>query len=281
VVDEGAVRSARDLAYSPGRFVDVDSYVRTYAARSAHSRSMLDWQELAYGRSPPERLHLFPPTTSGSAPLHVFLHGGYWQQLGVTESSFAAVDVVAGGAAFAALGYGLAPAHTLDEIVAMVRRGVLWLFEHAEQLGVDPARIFLSGMSAGAHLAAMCLLDDWLPAGLGVREVVCGAALLSGIYDLEPLRATYVGEAIALTEAQAQTNSPVRHLHPAVPPLIVARGTDETSGFVGQQQAFVEGATARGIAVHELVVKNRNHFDLPFDLGDRSTALGAAVRRAM
>jgi arylformamidase len=267
-------RVLRDKAYSPSLSVpDMGMYLREYAVRSTEARECLAWKEIAYGFTPVERLHFFP-AAERNAPLQIFIHGGYWQQLSMKESSFAAPDFVSRGAAFAALGYGLAPAYRLNEIVGMVRRGVLWLFRHAVELGVDAGRIFLSGASAGAHLAAMCLLEGWLPAPLRPLDVMRGASLLNGIYDLESLRHTYVGEAIQLTAAEAVRNSPVLHLHDGIPPLIVARGSRETVAFAAQQDWFVSALTRMGTPVTDLVAPSRNHFDLPLTLGDPSTPLG-------
>lgn len=274
-------RAVRDREYSPSsRVGDMHAYLREYAERSARARAALPWAEHAYGPAAAQRLHFFPAAGAAPAPLLVYVHGGYWQELGKEDSCFAAPDFVARGTAFAALGYGLAPAHRLDEIVAMVRGGVRWLFDHAAELGVDPGRIFLSGSSAGAHLVAMCLLDGWPPAAARPVDVIRGAVLLSGVYELEPLRHTYVGEAIGLTAAEAARNSPVRHLRGPFPPLVVARGGNETDAFAGQQDRFVRALRAAGAAgatVTDLVAESRNHFDLPFDLGDPATPLGRAT----
>ncbi|MDT3397231.1 alpha/beta hydrolase [Streptomyces sp. B1866] len=292
-----AARALRDREYSPSSLVpDMRRHLAAYAERSALARQRLPWRELAYGPGPAERLHFFPAAGStdldgtpgpdggdagGPVPLQVYVHGGYWLELSKEDSAFAAPDFAARGAAFAALGYGLAPAHRLDEIVAMVRRGVLWLYRHAPDLGVDPARIFLSGSSAGAHLAAMCLLDNWLPAPLRPAHVVRGATLLSGVYDLEPLRHTYVGDDVRLTRAEAARNSPIRYAHEGFPPVVVARGDNETGAFAAQHDRFVAALTGRGVPVTDLVARPRHHFDLPLDLGDPGTELGRATLSLM
>ena len=276
-----ADRVARDRAYSPSSCVaDVGTYLQQYAERSAQARGLLPWRELSYGPGRAEVLHFFPAIRPG-APLHVFVHGGYWQELSEAESSFAAPDLVSRGSAFAALGYGLAPRHQLDEIVAMVRKGVLWLYRHAPELGVDPGRVFLSGSSAGAHLVAMCLLEGWLPTPLRPHDIVRGATLLSGIYELEPLRHTYVGEAMGLGIDDAARNSPVRHLRPGLPALIVARGSTETEAFADQHSDLVSALVQLGAQVVDLVVPARNHFDLPLSLGDPADVLGRAVLAQM
>jgi arylformamidase len=270
-------RAARDLAYTPSSCVpDIAPYLQEYADRSARAREQLPWCELSYGPTSSEVLHFFPATEPG-APLHVFIHGGYWQDLSETDSSFAAPGMVARGSAFAALGYGLAPKHRLEEIVEMVRRGVLWLYLNSAELGVDPTRVYLSGSSAGAHLAAMCLLDGWLPTPLRPRDLVRGATLLSGVYELEPLRHTYIGEAIDLGIDEAARNSPTRHLGTGLPPVIVARGGDESVAFVDEHDELVSAVTQLGSPVVDLVLARRNHFDLPLGLGDPRDVLGQAV----
>lgn len=274
-------RAARDRVYTPSSCVaDVDAYLREYADRSAQARKLLPWRGIRYGPDDAEVLHFFP-ATQFRAPLHVFIHGGYWQELSEAESSFAASDFVSRGCAFAALGYGLAPRHRLDEIVTMVRKGVRYLHRHATALGVDSRRIFLSGSSAGAQLAAMCLLEGWLPEPLRPQDVVRGATLLSGVYELEPLGHTYIGEAIGLGVGEASRNSPIRHLPPGLPPLIVARGSVETEAFADQHDDLVNTVSQLGAPVVELVVPGRNHFDLPLGLGDPADLLGGTVLAQM
>ncbi|WP_175084593.1 hypothetical protein [Candidatus Frankia nodulisporulans] len=109
------------------------------------------------------------------------------------------------------------------------------------------------------------------------RDVIRGAALLSGVYDLEPLRHTYVGDQLGLTAAEAARNSPIRHVEAGAPPLIVARGDNETAAFAQQHRQFVSALTEVGTSVTDLVVPDRNHFDLPLGIGDPLTSLGNAV----
>jgi arylformamidase len=227
-----------------------------------------------------ERIDFFPATRPG-APLHVFLHGGYWQELSVAESAFAAAAMVRAGCAFAALGYGLAPAHDLDTIVAMARDGLHWLSTHARELGVAEDALHLSGHSAGAHLVAMAVLTGPWPDGRPTAEVVASATLLSGIYDLEPIRLSYVNEPLRMDAAAARRNSPIHQLRGDPPPVLVARGGQETAEFARQHDEFVAALRTRGFAVDDLMVPHRNHFDLPFDLAAPDTLLGRAVLATM
>ncbi|GAA2816222.1 alpha/beta hydrolase [Kitasatospora paracochleata] len=273
-VYRGFDRTELEREYSPSSLADIGAELaRATALSEAAYGSLTVERDLAYGPADPERIDFFPAgSTAPGAPLHIYVHGGYWQELDKADSAFAAPDFVRAGTAFAAVGYGLAPAWRLDAIVDQVRRAVLWLLDHAERLGVDPARIWLSGSSAGAHLAAMALLDP------RIAGRVAGAVLLSGVYDLEPIPLTYVNDALGLDATEALRTSPLRMPLDALPPLVVALGEHETGEFGRQQREFVAAARAAGVPVRDLVAKARNHFDLPLDLGRPDTELGAAVR---
>jgi arylformamidase len=267
--------------YSPSsRVAAIDPLLDAYAARSAEARAAHAWFCAGYGDCDDERVDVFPaaaagPEAGGAAPIVVFFHGGYWQQLGRGDASFGATQFVPRGVAWAAPGYTLAPRATLAAIVAQCRRAVRWVLANAVALNVDPHRVWLAGSSAGAHLAAMAMLDPLLAGG--ARPA--GAFLLSGIYDLRPLVPTYVNGALALDDAQARALSPL-----AVDPADLARfgtavlavGEHETDSFQAQSRAFAAALGQREPPIEE---PGRNHFDLVFALGDPSTRLGATVHR--
>ncbi len=259
-----------DRSFSPStRVPDIDVFLREYADRSAVARAA-GYQELRYGPQPPATLDYFP--AEPGAPLLVYVHGGYWQELDKADSSFAAPGMLDKGVAFAALGYGLAPEYGLDEIVAMVRAGLWWLLTQ-----LRPGAMHLAGSSAGAHLVAMALSEDWLPDGRHPADVFASAVLLSGVYDLRRLRLTYVNDKVGMDAATAERNSPLDLLPDRLPSLVVARGEHETDEFAAQQTRLVARLRQRQAEVTELVVPGRNHFDLPLDLDRPGTALGDAV----
>lgn len=261
--------------YSPStRVGDIDVFLREYRDRSERARATSRCvPDVVYGPWPEARLDYFPATRPG-APLLLYVHGGYWQELSKEESAFPAPGLIASGAAFAALGYGLAPAYGIDEIVAMVGHGVRWVIDNLARLPGAPGSVHLAGMSAGAHLIAMTLATS--PAGM-----IAGAILLSGVYDLTELRHTYINDPLGMDEATAVRNSPLSQLPDRLPPVIIARGDNEPDAFARHQTAYASAARDRTEDVTELVVAGRHHFDLPFDLSDPTTVLGRAVHRAL
>ncbi|MGW3181158.1 alpha/beta hydrolase [Kitasatospora sp. NPDC001119] len=289
-VYRGMDRAALDRQYTPShRVPDLRAYLDRYARDSANARRRHPvLTGLPYGPHPAETLDYFPAPDGpagpdGPPPLLVFVHGGNWQELSKDDSAFPAPPLLRAGAAVAVVGYGLAPATRLDDMVAMVRRAVHWLHRHADALGFAPGRLHLAGHSAGAHLAAMALLPR-VPGtphhGPDVSAAIAGATLLSGMYDLEPVRLCYVNDALALDPAAAHRNSPLHHLPPRLPPVVLARGADETAEYA-RQHALMAAALRRRAPLTDLVAPAHNHFSLPYALAAPGSPLGTTVLTAL
>lgn len=272
--------ATRERELSPSSCIggDYRPFIAAYAERSAAARARPGAKlDLRYGAGAAERLDLFvpappaaPAVPAARPPLLVFIHGGYWQELSKNESSFAAADALAQGCAFAALGYTLAPAATLAQIVAECRRALVWLHREAARLGFDAERIVVAGSSAGAHLAAMCALP-----GSEAAAVVKAAVLISGIYEVEPLVGTTINAALGLNTEAARAVSPaLARLH-GFAPALVCWGEVETAEFKRQGCDFAARLRAAGSCCEVLEVSARNHFDVVLGLADEATALGA------
>ena len=272
----------RERAYSPSSCIggDYAPYLRAYAERSAAALAGLPFErELAYGPGARQRLDLCVPQGARDVPLLVFIHGGYWQELSKDQSAFAAGDCLAAGWAFAAVGYTLAPAATIADMALECRQALRWLHAQAARRGIDPARIVVAGSSAGAHLAAMTGLRGWegdadLPSGLPAA-----LALVSGVYDLQPLIGTSIDVPLALSPRSAAEASPLLQPLQGFPPAVVCWGEIETDAFKRQSRAFAD-AVARAAAPPEVFeVPARNHFDVILELATPGTPLGDATRR--
>lgn len=264
--------------YSPSSCVpSLSALLAEYAVASRDAEQRLNCKkDLNWGEGADETLDFFP-AASAAAPLLVFFHGGYWQELSKKESLFAAPDCVANGIAYTSINYALAPLTRVETIVDHCPRAIAWLLDHADALGFDPRRLFVAGSSAGAHLAAMLLVSGWqLETGLSDRAI-SGAILLSGIYDLEPLLPTYVNAPLRLSLADAEKLSPMALLPGLPKPTIVAWGENETGEFKRQSQSYASRLRAAGFPVTTLEAVGRNHFDIVFDLANPESALGRAT----
>ena len=279
-------QSTLDREYSPSSLIEnLDVYLDEYKRASkaakdeALARSTVDL-DLRYGPGEEETLDLFKPAASEPAPLHVFIHGGYWQLLSKDESCFAAPMFQKHGSYFAALNYTLAPRQSLPGIVEETRRAIAWLFQQAEQRGFDRDRIYLSGHSAGAHLAMMMLVTDW--PGLGLPEdVIKGVCAISGVYDLEPVRLSCVNDVVGMNADEAKRNSPVLHPITNRCPVIFTYGHNETGEFKRQTDDYGDVLREAGIPVTLSEIADRDHFDVILDLTDADTWLSRQVLSQM
>jgi len=272
--------ATREREYSPSSCIggNYQPFIAAYAERSAAARARFAGPasrlDLAYGDRASQRLDLFlpPHASAAAAPLLVFIHGGYWQELSKDESSFAAPDALAQGFAFAALDYTLAPAATVAAMVAECRQALRWLKAHAGEHGVDGRRIVVAGSSAGAHLAAMCALPR-----AGEAALAEAAVLVSGIYEVEPLVGTSINQALGLDAAAARAVSPALAELRGFPPAVVCWGAVETTEFKRQGRDFASALQRVGTQCDAFEVPGRNHFDVILDLADPAAPLGAAT----
>lgn len=224
-----------DAQYNNGlRVPDVDAILARWQQRAAEARDALAFTSVAYGDDPTESLDLFAAEDApASAPLLVFVHGGYWRSLSKRDFSWIASPYVAAGIHVAVVDYGLAPRYPLETIVRQSLAAIAHLWLNAASLGIDPDAIVVAGHSAGGHLTAMMLAARWpdydprLPA-----DLLRGGVAISGLYDLEPvLHTPYLNRDLQLTPERVAPLSPL-YMTPATDaPLITAVGGDESDEF--------------------------------------------------
>lgn len=252
---------------------DFDRHVVAYAERSAATRARLPMlSDIAYGPSPAEKLDMFlPPPHLATGAVHMFVHGGYWRMFAKEDFSFVAETVTAAGAIAVVIDYALMPSVGMATVVAQVRRARDWVRRHIPEHGGDPERFTISGHSAGAHLGAL-LLDASQPAG-----VIAGALFLSGIYDLAPLRHSFLREHIDITEDDVERFSPLRIAYGTCPAVSIMVGARETLPFHKQASDFGFHLTHAAIKRDMLTIVGVDHMRIVADLADLDSKVGTAL----
>jgi arylformamidase len=255
-------QAERDAAYNNSAHVP-DSAV-LIAAREVASTVFRTTNgmhlDLRYGKNERNTWDLFP-VADPDAPCIVFIHGGYWQRNSKEQFSNLIAGPRARGWSAALPGYTLAPDASLTEIVAEINAALDWLGAHGPAHGIN-GPIVLSGWSAGGHLTAMCLSHPLVTAGLAI----------SGVFELGPIRDTYLNEKLRLTEAEVVALSPMR-LAPVNKPLAIAYGTAELPPLVGDSR-HLHGLRSDAHVPGQLIpVPGANHFTILDELRDHDGIL--------
>ncbi|WP_127129413.1 alpha/beta hydrolase [Georgenia sp. SYP-B2076] len=239
---------------------------------SAQARDELDAVlDVPYGPTLAERLDVFPGEPGG--PVVVFIHGGYWRLNTRKNFSFMARGLVGRGATMVIPSYALCPTVSLDEIVRQQRAAVAWTYQHAAELGADPERLIVSGHSAGGHATAVLLDTDWAGQYGLPENTVRGGCAISGVFDIRPLRHSFLQPSLQLTEDQVMRLSPMLNLPTAAPPLLVTHGGRQTDEFDRQSKDFLEAWRGAGLDGDYYLQPDRNHFDELFAFMDPDSEL--------
>jgi arylformamidase len=241
--------------------IDFKSEFARRAEMSAAAMARLDHRaDVRYGPGPREVLDIFP-AGDGKAPIHVHIHGGYFRMGDKRNQTLMVEPFVRAGIPCVLPTYDLCPDVTLDELVNEVLDSIAWVHHNADLIGGDPGRIYLSGPSAGAHLCAMALAHDWTERGLPA-DFITGAALLTGVYDLEPLLHISLNKQVRLTSDRVTDNSPMRRPPLRPVPLLFEVGGDEPPGWQAQTQEFADVCRAAGCSVEVHVLPGETHFSV-------------------
>ena len=268
---------ALDRAYDQRAWAEnAAELIARFGTASAAARAACPYHaDLAYGVGANERIDIFPSGTEG-APIHVHIHGGAWRALGKHDASFAAPAFTGAGINYAAPDFTKLPAVRIPDMADQLCRALAFVYREARAFGADPDRILVSGHSSGAHLAAVLLTVDWTACGLPV-DLVKGAVLVAGLYDMEPVllssRRTYVH----LDRAEAERLSPLRHVAKIRCPVVVAHGGRESPEFIRQAEAFAAALRTARRDVTLLVEAKLNHFEIAEELGRPGSAIFEAA----
>ena len=248
----GMSQQERDRGLNNGVHVPTSAeLVAGWDRRSAEMRTKYpDHLDLRYG--PRERNRIDFLKAGEKAPTLVFIHGGYWQMRAKEAFTLFAEGPMAHGINVALIGYTLAPEATLEEIVAEINRGLDFLAEHLPALGGDANRIAVSGWSAGGHLTAMALSHPRVKGGVAI----------SGIYDLEPIRHSYLNEKLRLDEAMSHRNSPIMEAGGPMKPLALTAGSAELPLLRRQTADFAAHRAKYGLPVSYEEIPGADHFTI-------------------
>src|SRR6266487_176832 len=262
-------QEARDLGLNNGVAVPGSvEMVAGWEQRSAAMRKRFPGHlDLRYG--PRERNRIDFLKAGDAAPTLLFIHGGYWQARAKEVFTVMAEGPMTHGINVAMIGYTLAPDATLDEIIAEIHQGLDFLAEKLPALGGDPSRIVVSGWSAGGHLTSMALAHRHVKAGMAI----------SGIYDLEPIRHSYLNVKLGLDEAMSRRNSLMMQAGGAMKPLSLVAGSAELPLLRQQTADFAGHRASFGLPVTYEEIPGADHFTIMNELMSPTGRITTLIRQ--
>ncbi|MEM7465876.1 MAG: alpha/beta hydrolase [Pseudomonadota bacterium] len=251
-----------DDQYQIERQVEDPAYYRDFFVNeSAAARNELDCHlDVRFGPTVAETVDIFP-AADPNAPIVVFIHGGYWRRLSSKEFSLVARGTVARGITMVVTNYALCPRVTIPEITRQSRAALAWLYQSELKFNGSRERIFVSGHSAGGHQVARLLETDWAGDYGLPQNFIRGGFSISGLFDLRPLRYSWLQPMIQLTDDIINAESPQLHEVPQKAPYLFASvGGDESPEFHRQSTDYIAAWNAAGLEGEYDSQVGKNHF---------------------
>ncbi|MDH3715940.1 MAG: alpha/beta hydrolase [Gammaproteobacteria bacterium] len=231
---------------------------------------------VSFGPSAAEKLDIFPGEPG--APIHIFYHGGYWRALHKDDFSFVVGSLQPAGVNTVVVNYALVPSVDMAELVRQCRAALAWIWHNAATFDGDRERIYISGHSAGGHLVAMMMATDWPAFDAGLpREPLRAGCAISGLYDLEAIRLSFLNEDLGMSEQAAAALSPVLLPRHCSGPLELPLGDLEGPEYF-RQSADLAAAWAN---TEILPMEGHDHFSICAQLESPDSQLAGMIHRQM
>jgi arylformamidase len=275
-MDQNELDDAYDQAvYAPNR--ELVHSRRAEATKRAQARlgAPLRFQ---YGDSEIQSVDVYK-CKKANALINVYVHGGAWRNGRSADFAFLAEMIVDAGAHSVIVDFKNVDDCGGDLMVMarQVRAAVAWVYQNAQKFDGDANKLYVTGHSSGGHLAGCIVTTDWQKDFELPKDVVKGAMLASGMYDLKPVRLSKRSKYVKFTDEIEQELSAQRHLDRLNCPIVVACGTEETPEFQRQARDFAAAVKAAGKPITFIVGQGYNHFEIQETLASPYGLLGRAV----
>ena len=230
-------------------------------------------QNIEYGQADGERLLLdaHVPEGNGPFPIAILVHGGGWSSGDKTGSNRPGdgadispwFDLFSGANyTWFSINYRLAPKYHWPDDLDDVDSAIRWVIAHAAEYKGDPHRIVLVGHSAGGHLVMFAAtqpdMADQVQAVVGFAPVTDLVADSERRQGLSPSLQNLFGLSKEITPNSREVLrdvSPIAHLHPGMPPILIVHGDADKTVPIQQSIEFVAAVKKAGVPA-ELITRH-------------------------
>jgi arylformamidase len=236
--------------------------------------------------SPLHKLDIYSPAQKDK-PLSVLvhIHGGGWKMGDKKMMKETGMFYASQGILFITPNYRLSPEVQHPAHVEDCAAALSWVFDHVTELGGDKSRIFLSGHSAGAHLAALlgtnaAYLQKYNiePGQLGGVISVDTASFNLLSDDNETLVKRFVKQAFGTDEKVLKGASPFYNVTDkgSYPKFLIFNTTNRESAAKGGKK-FADKLKSAGCDVQFVPVDAHTHKDMATGMYDASDPVGSGL----
>ena len=237
------------------------------------------------GENPRHTLDVYAPPDAENLPVVIWFYGGGWRSGDKRLFEHLGRAFAVRGIVTVTVNYRLTPEVTWPQNGEDCAAGVAWVHRNIERFGGDRDRMFLTGHSAGAHLAAMVTLNGEFLADVGVpQSSVGGCVMISGATDLAghvgSTRFTareHVEETFGSSPDELAEASPVTWVRDDAPPFLILVAERDPEGLREQGKQLADNLRESGVTVRYLIVKDHDHFSIVRRFGPSDDVTANAI----
>lgn len=208
------------------------------------------------------RLDIYSPKNKTDKPTIIYFHGG-----GLTTGRrYLPMNFVTKEYNIVCADYRLSPASKCPTYLEDCAEVVAWTFNHIQEYGGDPHKIYLSGYSSGAYLATMILLDKRY-----LKKYDIDADSIAGLFSYSGQMTTHFaicnerGQQVGTDSKLVDEFAPLYHARKTIRPIYFFIGDSalDMPGRYVQNKLMVEKLQTRGNnQVYFVQLKNEKHSTL-------------------
>ncbi len=218
-------------------------------------------RDISYGRHARQSLDIYRPQADDQhgGPIVLFLYGGSWRFGDKATYGFLGAALASRGITTVITDYRLYPEVLFPAFVEDAALAYRWIARHEGQR----RPIFVMGHSAGAHTAAMLVLDpQFLSAALPNLPEPAGLIGLSGPYAFDPTTWDSTEEIFAAYSGRADEARPVAFANAKAPPALLMHGVYDDAVRLFNTRELASALLDKGVRVRKLEFDNVEHIGI-------------------
>ena len=223
------------------------------------------------GKSLIQKLSVFAPKKNKQdLPVFIFIHGGNWNSGNKSLYSFFANRLARKGIVGVVIDYPLSPIADYKNMAEAVVASVKWVKDSIQKYGGNPKKIFISGHSAGGHLAALVGIDDVYFEAIGIKNPIQGIVLIdaAGLDMFGYLKEQKFSEEHTYLKTFSKSANdwknatPLYHLHQGMPPILILRGEKTYPSIKSSNEKFAKALKVYQPNFDYTIQKRKKHIPM-------------------